>query len=159
MDMAERVEEDDEFFRVKNARFLNAAYGSVSEANFPGTLGYNSMGHYSSLTSESYLYAVKAFGYSSVWMKIDTYGGTKFSDALFSVKYNIDKSANKPDNIVYQNDMYCIAKNENYLPLGIFADGSMLNVDLEKYSRIGLQESVFKSLLIAEAEASSSLSN
>lgn len=146
MDMAERVEEDDEFFRVKNARFLNAAYGSVSEANFPGTLGYNSMGHYSSLTSESYLYAVKAFGYSSVWMKIDTYGGTKFSDALFSIKYNIDKSANKPDNIVYQNDMYCIAKNENYLPLGIFADGSMLNVDLEKYSRIGLQESVFKSI-------------
>lgn len=146
VDLTDRVEDDNEFFRVKNASFLNAAYGSVSEANFPGSIGYNSMGHYSSLTSESYLYAAKAYGYSSVWMKIDTYGGTKFSDALFSIKYKIDKTANRPANIVYSNDKYCIAETDNFLPLGIFTNASDVSMDIEDYTRIELQEHVFRAI-------------
>lgn len=151
MDLSDRIEDDDDsFYRVKNARFLNAAYGSVSEANFPGSLGYNSMGHYSSLTSESYLYAVKAYGYSSVWMKVDTYGGTKFSDALFSIKYKIDKTANNPENTVYSNELYCIAETENYLPLGIYTDDALIDINLEEITRIQLQESVFKAITGSE---------
>lgn len=145
VDLTDRIE-DDGFFRVKNATFLNTSYSSVSEANFPGTLGYNSMGHYSSLTSESYLYAVKAYGYNSVWMKVDTYGGTKFSDALFSVKYSIAKTSTATGNTVYSNDKYCIAENDIFLPLGIFTSATETDINVEDFSRIELQEYVYSSI-------------
>ncbi len=148
-DLTDRIE-DDGFFRVKNAGYLSAAYGSVSEANFPSTLGYNSMGQYSSLTSEAYLYAAKAYGYSSVWMKTESFGGTKFSDALFSVKYKIQKTSAKPKNIVYANDTYCIAETGTYLPLGVFTGNDDVAVDLEEFTRIELQEYVFKSVTGSE---------
>ncbi len=143
-DLADRIEDDD-FYRVKNSEFLNSAY-SISEANFPGALGYKSMGHYSSLTSETYLYAAKAYGYSSVWMKIESYGGTKFSDALFSVKYQLSKSKNNTKDAVYANDKYCIKETEYYLPLGTFTPQNNVEIDVNSVSRIELQEKVFDSI-------------
>lgn len=145
VDLTDRIE-DDSFYRVKNAAFLNTSYSSVSEANYPGTLGYNSMGHYSSLTSESYLYAVKAYGYNSVWMKVDTYGGTKFSDALFSVKYSIGKTSTASGDTVYSNDKYCITENDFFLPLGIFTTASETEINVEDFFRIELQEYVYASI-------------
>lgn len=144
-DLTDRID-DSGFYRVKNAAFLNTSYGSVSEANFPGTLGYNSMGHYSSLTSESYLYAAKAYGYNSVWMKVDTYGGTKFSDALFSVKYSINKTSAAVGDTVYSNDKYCITENDCFFPLGIFTSASETDIAVEDFSRIELQEYVYASI-------------
>lgn len=147
-DLADRIEDDD-FYRVKNSGFLNTTY-SISEANFPGALGYKSMGHYSSLTSETYLYAAKAYGYSSVWMKIESFGGTKFSDALFSVKYQLSKNkANNAENtedIIYANDKYCIQETEYYLPLGTFTPQNNVEIDVNKVTRIELQEKVFDSI-------------
>lgn len=162
VDLTDRIE-DDEFYRVKNATFLKTSYSSVSEANFPGTLGYNSMGHYSSLTSESYLYAAKAYGYNSVWMKVDTYGGTKFSDALFSVKYSISKTSAVTGDTVYSNDKYCITENDFFLPLGIFTSASKTDINVEDFSRIELQEYVYASItggndrLFIEIEPTSSV--
>ncbi len=143
-DLAYRIEDDD-FYRVKNTGFLNAAY-SISEANFPGAIGYNCMGHYSSFTSENYLYAAKAYGYSSVWMKIESYGGTKFSDALFNVKYEIGKIANKPADVVYSNSKYYIAETEQYLPIGVFTDINNPEIDVNNVTRMQLQEKVFDAI-------------
>lgn len=143
-DMADRIDDED-FYRVKNTGFLNAAY-SISEGNFPGAIGYNSMGHYSSLTSETYLYAAKAYGYSSVWMKIESFGGTKFSDALFNVKYEIGKVANKPADAIYSNDKYYIAETEHYLPMGVFTSVNNVEIDVNNITRMQLQEKVFDAI-------------
>jgi len=143
-DMADRIDDED-FYRVKNTGFLNAAY-SISEANFPGAIGYNCMGHYSSFTSESYLYAAKAYGYSSVWMKIESFGGTKFSDALFNVKYEIGKAANKPKDAIYSNNKYYIAETEHYLPVGVFTSINNVEIDVNKVTRMQLQEKVFDAI-------------
>ena len=141
-DLADRIEDED-FYRVKNASFLNATY-SISEANFPGAIGYNCLGHYSSFTSESYLYAAKAYGYSSVWMKIDSFGGTKFSDALFNIKYQIDKASKKNTaTAIYSNEKYSINQTEYYLPLGLFTAEKDLEIDVTKLTRMQLQEKIF----------------
>lgn len=144
-DLADRIEDED-FYRIKNTDFLNATY-SISEANFPGAIGYNCLGHYSSFTSESYLYAAKAYGYSSVWMKIESFGGTKFSDALFNVKYQIEKTSKKnSDTAVYSNEKYCINETEYHLPLGLFTSEDDLEIDVTKYTRMQLQEKIFDML-------------
>lgn len=140
--------DDDGFYRVKNEEFLNAAY-SISEANYPGAIGYSSIGHYSSLTSETYLYLAKALGYSSVWMKIDSYGGTKFSDALMSVKYGIEEASNDGD-VIYKNEKCQIVEKEFFLPLGLFSTAMGADVDLENIRRIDLQEMIFDSLTDTE---------
>ncbi len=142
-DLSERID-DNRFFRVKNDSFLKATY-SVSEANFPGAIGYNSMGHYSSLASETYLYFAKALGYSSVWMKIESFGGTKFSDALMSVGYSISKNDSYDKMCVYENGQYRINRLEYYLPLGQYTSSADIDVDLEGVTRIGLQEAIFDS--------------
>lgn len=142
-DLEDKIEDED-FYRVKNEKFLRATY-SVSEANFPGAIGYKSMGHYSSLASETYLYFAKALGYSSMWMKIESFGGTKFSDALMSVKYTINTLNEKKD-AVYRNEKYQIEENEYYLPLGVFSYEQDIDVDLMKISRIDLQEMIYDSL-------------
>lgn len=143
-DLADRIDDDD-FYRVKNTGFLNAAY-SISEANFPGAIGYNCMGHYSSFTSETYLYAAKAYGYSSVWMKIESFGGTKFSDALLSIKYQIGKTSSGTKNAIYSNDKYCITETEYYLPLGVYTDVNSVDIDVTKVTRMQLQERIFDAI-------------
>ncbi len=141
VDLADRIEDDD-FYRVKNTDKLGALYNS--EANMPGAIGYKSMGHYSSLASETYLYFAKALGYSSMWMKIESFGGTKFSDALMSIKYSIRKN-NKSEDVVYSNKKFQIEENEYYLPLGIFSYDDEIDVDLNRISRIDLQELIYDS--------------
>jgi len=140
-DLADRIEDED-FYRVKNEGKLGALYNS--EANMPGAIGYKSMGHYSSLASETYLYFAKALGYSSMWMKIESFGGTKFSDALMSIKYSIRKN-NKSEDVVYSNKKFQIEENEYYLPLGIFSYDDEIDVDLNRISRIDLQELIYDS--------------
>ncbi len=136
--------EDDDFYRVKNEKFLDAAY-NISEANFPGAIGYKSMGHYSSLASETYLYFAKALGYSSMWMKIESFGGTKFSDAFMSVKYGITKADDSSD-VVYKNELYQIVQKDNYLPLGLYSSETDLEVELTDITRIELQEMIYDSI-------------
>lgn len=143
-DLSDRIDDDD-FYRVKNEKFLDAAY-SISEANFPGAIGYNSMGHYSSLVSETYLYLAKALGYSSMWTKIESFGGTKFSDALMCVKYGIDKKTIELGDGVYENSRYQINEKEYYMPLGLFTSADDISVDLMEVERIELQEMIYDAL-------------
>lgn len=57
--------------------------------NMLGGLGYNSLAHYTSLTSESFMFAMKKLGYSSYWMEVGSNGGTVLTDALLGIKKSI----------------------------------------------------------------------
>ncbi len=135
--------DDDEFYRVKNDSHLFTTY-TVSEANFPGAIGYNSTGHYSSLANEDYLYAIKALGYSSMWMKIETYGGTEFTDALLSIKYQLSRV--DKNTTVYKNEKYGISELPYYLPLGIYVENDDFELDIYSMTRAEIQQKLFETV-------------
>ncbi|MBQ7059228.1 MAG: YfhO family protein [Firmicutes bacterium] len=91
-------------------------------ANTLGSLGYNSLGHYTSLTSQSYMFAMKNLGYSSYWMEVGGYGGTHLTDAYFSIGYQVEWADGM--NARYANDTYKITQNLYYLPLGVISAAS-----------------------------------
>lgn len=76
--------EDDSFYRVN-------MYEKLIDANMTGAIGYNSLGHYTSLTDSNYMNAAKSLGYSGYWMEIGNWNGNIISDALMAVKYRIDQ--------------------------------------------------------------------
>lgn len=77
--------DDDGFYRVNMSEKL-------IDANMTGAIGFGSLGHYTSLTNAEYMNAIKALGYSGYWMEIGNWGGNIISDALMSVKYNINRN-------------------------------------------------------------------
>lgn len=74
--------DSDELVRMKSEK-------KYLHVNMLGGLGYDSMAHYTSLTSEQYMYAMKKLGYSSYWMEVGSNGGTCLTDALLAVGYSI----------------------------------------------------------------------
>lgn len=73
---------DDSFFRVK----LQKRYF------FPNMLegmGYNTTSHYTSLTNQDFMNAMKRMGYSSYWLDVSSNGGTLVTDAFLMNKYII----------------------------------------------------------------------
>lgn len=112
-EMADRIEDED-FYRVKTDKEYSS---NDFDVNMMGAIGYNSLGHYTSLTPDNYMTAIKQFGYTSYWMEVGTSGGSILTDALLSVKYSI-KRANS-DSAVYNGEKYAIEKTPYYLPLGI----------------------------------------
>ena len=76
---------DDGFYRVNMSEKL-------IDANMTGAIGYNSLGHYTSLTDSNYMNAIKSLGYSGYWMEIGNWNGNIISDALMAVKYKIEKA-------------------------------------------------------------------
>ncbi|MBO4887735.1 MAG: YfhO family protein [Firmicutes bacterium] len=91
-------------------------------ANTLGSLGYASLGHYTSLTSQSYMFAMKNLGYSSYWMEVGGYGGTHLTDAYFSIGYQVEWADGMSAR--YANDTYKITQNPFYLPLGVISSSS-----------------------------------
>lgn len=76
---------DDGFYRVKqDFKFC--------DVNLLGASGFCSINHYTSLTDEKFLYAVKKLGYSSYWMETSACCGTVLSDILLSNKYSLLKN-------------------------------------------------------------------
>ena len=61
--------EEDTLFRVKNAE-------KEFDVNLLGAIGYPTLNHYTSLTSQSFLFGMKKLGYSSYWMEVNSNGGT-----------------------------------------------------------------------------------
>ena len=84
LDLEGRIDDED-FYRIKTEK-------KYHDSNLLGGLGYNSIGHYTSLTNLEYMNTSKALGYSSSWMELSTYGGTELSDAILGIRYNIKKS-------------------------------------------------------------------
>lgn len=140
VDLADRIE-DDGFYRVKTER----EYSSLGfDVNMMGGIGYNALGHYTSLTGGGYMAAMKRFGYTSYWMEVGNSGGTVISDALMSVGYTISADNGKGE--VYRNDSYGISKNDCYLPLGIVARRDIVGAAQNgaDYSRRGeLQKTLY----------------
>ncbi|MCH5324720.1 MAG: YfhO family protein [Eubacterium sp.] len=138
-----KIPQDDDFYRVKNKQSMSKYF----DANLLGGLGYNTIAHYTSLTSEDYMFAMKRMGYSSYWMEVTGSGGTLLTDALMSIKYRIEKySFDKP--YVYSDNVYTIRENEFYLPLGIITDSDLSqHTELPDVTRTEIQEYLAETLL------------
>ena len=139
MDLSDRLDETEGFYRVKTS-------SKLFEVNLVGSMGYNSLSHYTSLTSRDYMYMMKQLGYSSYWMEVGSYGGTELTDALLSVKYLIERNAGSAD-AVYSNDTYEIVPTEYYLPLGIVTNADLSgSEELSTGTRSNVQKKLFEQL-------------
>lgn len=119
MELSQAID-DDEFYRVKTEKEYS---WHDFDANLMGAIGYNALGHYTSLTSEKYMTAIKQFGYTSYWMEVGNSGGTKLTDALLSVKYVLSDVQKAND--LYRGEYYALRATSCALPLGIVAKGDI----------------------------------
>lgn len=131
-----KIPQDDDFYRVKLSQWPKKYF----DANLIGGLGYPTVAHYTSLTSEHYMYAMKRLGYSSYWMEVTGNGGTALTDAVMNIKYYIEKfSAREP--VIYRDRNYSIYESEFYLPLGIVTDSDLSKCEeLPAAERMIIQE-------------------
>lgn len=72
--------DDGGFYRVKSMR-------RYFYSNMPEAMGFNSIGHYTSLTDRDFLFSSKRLGYSSYWLDMSSNGGTLITDAFLMNKY------------------------------------------------------------------------
>ena len=142
MDLGDQIK-DDSLYRVK----MDDKYFDV---NLMGGMGYNSLSHYTSLTSKDYMYAMKKLGYSSYWMEVNSSGGTKLTDALLGNKYSVVKTngLEKTDRAVYSNGLYSIVQNKNALPVGIVMKSARIEnlKNLPNTTRLLTQQYLFQSV-------------
>lgn len=114
LDLAYRTETED-LMRTK----LNRKYFDV---NLVGAMGYNTLSHYTSLTDEDYMFAMKKLGYSSYWMEVGSNGGTLLTDILLANKYTIMKNTETTMSVqekVYEGLVYCIVPNPTVNSFGV----------------------------------------
>lgn len=135
--MSDKIEDDDDFYRVK----MNQ---KDFEVNLVGSMGYNSMAHYSSLSPEDYLYTMKKLGYSSYWLEIGSHCGTVFTDAILCNKYSIGAYRYDDDP---NSSFYAIRPSEFYVPLGIVtADDLSEHENIISEKRFDIQDELFRSI-------------
>ncbi len=125
-------------YRLKN----NKKYFSV---NHTGALGYNTIDHYTSLTSKDALFTSKKLGYSSYWMEISSSGGSMLSDVLMANRYILSSSRNEPGGFcpVFFSGAYTVYDNPYVFPLAaVFGNTSCDDVLSfpENMSRIEYQQ-------------------
>lgn len=134
----ENMIKDDSFYRVKtNSKIFNV--------NDLGGVGYNNLGHYTSLTEKNYLFTMKKLGYSSYWMEIGTYGGTSFTDALLLNKYKI--SGGKNDSAKFHCENYYATENKVF-PLGMITKTDLSKEkELLEDTRVNMQEKIYQDLI------------
>lgn len=134
---------DTDFYRVKTDQ-------KYFDVNLAGSLGYNTLSHYTSLTNESFMYTMKKLGYSSYWMEVNSNGGTELTDAILGNKYSIvhEKDVSNSDRVLYKNSEYAIKQNDFTLPIG-FVMNSVNIQSLEKLpdtTRLNIQQLLFQSV-------------
>ncbi len=138
---------DDSLYRVKT----NQKYFDV---NLTGSLGYNTLSHYTSLTGENFMYTMKKLGYSSYWMEVNSNGGTELTDAILGNKYSIIKAEEltNADHVVYQNNKYAIKQNVSTLPLGFIMHSNQIASlkNLPETTRLNRQQQLFQSLFSSD---------
>ncbi len=84
---ATKTLEDDSFYFAKQER-------KFTDANQLGGFSVNTLGHYTSLNSASFMEAAKMMGYSGYWMEINSAGGSILSDALLNIKCTLKTQDN-----------------------------------------------------------------
>lgn len=131
-----KIPQDDDFYRVKLSQWPKKYF----DANLIGGLGYPTIAHYTSLTSENYMFAMKRLGYSSYWVEVTGNGGTALTDAVMNIKYYVEKfSAREP--VIYRDRNYSIYESDYYLPLGIVTDSDLSQCEeLPATERMTIQE-------------------
>lgn len=138
-DLSDRIHDNEGFYRVKTS-------GKIFYVNTVGALGYDSISHYTSLTSQDYMFMMKKLGYSSNWMDVGSYGGTELTDALMGIKYIIKPGSS--DKAVYANEVFSIYPAQRYLPSGLIIDDSKRpDSDLPDISRGEIQEYIYEHTL------------
>ena len=135
VELSDKIE-DESFYRVKTDKSYS---GRDFDVNLLGGLGYNSLGHYTSLTGGDYMQTIKNFGYTSYWMEVGNSGGTVLTDALLSVKYQISSQSSERD--VYNGSYFNISKTSYSLPLGIITKEEILREEF--LTRGGLQKRLY----------------
>lgn len=115
MEAADLTEGEEGFYRVNTKSKMFAGSDGIG-INAVGAMGYNTLSHYTSLTSGDYMNAIKRLGYSSYWMEVADYGGTKFSDAFLINKFTFVNSG--LSSAKYATEKYGLAENPT-LPFGI----------------------------------------
>lgn len=131
--------EEDGFSRVKLKE-------KSFDVNLLGGMGYPNLGHYTSLTTERYLYGMKKLGYSAYWMEVSPVGGTLLTDALLCNRYIIEPlDASHSDGVVASNDRYQLRELALSLPLGVVTPGA-LPATLSAESRAEVQRVLFSSV-------------
>lgn len=132
---------DDGFYRVKTDREYSWRDFDV---NLMGGLGYNALGHYTSLTKQNYMQTIKRFGYTSYWMEVGNSGGTMVTDALLSIGYQISNTLSNED--VYTGSYFHVTEKEEYLPLGILSRNDIIGREngYEKATRGEMQVMLYQ---------------
>lgn len=138
-EMSDKIQDND-FYRVKTD-VKNANY------NMTGALGYPSLSHYTSLTDYNFMKMQRLSGYSTVWMKAGSNGGTELTDAIYAFRYII-KEKKETDDTVFSNGRYCIDELPLYSGLGIlsgndFSDYENIPDDL---TRAEVQQYLFEKI-------------
>lgn len=137
MDLSDKTDSSG-FYRVKTDK-------KRYNVNLTGAAGYNTLGHYSSLTPEDYLYTMKKLGYSAYWMEVSSSGGTLFSDALLGNRYTIGDT--QLEGAFYKNDTYAIAQNDCYLPGAAVTSVSLAQTErFPRMGRIEIQQDICEKL-------------
>lgn len=145
-DLSGRIS-DDGFYRLKTQ-------GKYFAVNYFSAMGYQSLSHYTSLTPESYLTAIRKLGYSGYWMEVNSNGGTAFSDALLGNRYvlrrlhDTDSASILGDSTVYWNHYYLLQRLPYRLPSALITDAEpgFLSELPETSSRVLLQQELADTL-------------
>lgn len=104
----------------------------ICPVNLIGAAGLPTFSHYTSLTGQRFLPAIKKMGYSTYWMESTGSGGTKLSDALLSIRYALTADLT-----------WASAGNEN---LGLLVPAGSLPEELPIGDRLELQSRLFTAL-------------
>ena len=89
MELSDKIDDGD-FYRAKSSK--RYFYSNMMEA-----MGYSSIGHYTSLTDENFLFTAKKLGYSAYWLDVSSNGGTAVTDAFLMNRYIFGQSGDKND--------------------------------------------------------------
>lgn len=139
MELESHLRTGNTFERIKSDDY-------VAKENWEGMLGMPAAAHYTSLSSENWLYTMKRLGYNGYWMKIGTYGGTLFSDALLAMRNTVGSRSDASDMTYYRNDRFALSRTEYFLPLGLLTQKPLDFVPMEETGRIEYQEALFETL-------------
>ena len=110
--------------------------------NMLGGLGYDSFAHYTSLTQQDLMFAMKKLGYSSYWMEIGANGGTALTDSILGIKYSIGAYFDLASYYEVENLDGDLERGSSdmCLPLGLISDKAPDEFsDIPEVSRIEIQ--------------------
>lgn len=141
-DLKDKID-DTGLYRVKSGH-------KYFDVNLLGGINYPTLNHYTSLTDEDFMFAMKRMGYSSYWMEVSSHGGTELTDALWGNRYTIQREyeTTDQDQVIYQNDRYALVKNKERMSFGTVIQSNSISKlkDLPNLTRREIQQYLFSNV-------------